>query len=354
MTDTRLASVRPRGPHRRPAGTDAVRRAQRSASVTPRTDLDHAVDLLATASSVVLLAHVNPDADALGSALALGLGLRRRGVQVWVSFSEPQAVPESLRELPGQHLVVAAGDLPVGPDLVVTLDVGSCDRLGVAASLLDTAATSLVVDHHASNTRFGRHHLVDTDAEATVVLVTRLLDALGIGIDRDIAANLYAGLATDTVAFRFASASAHLLAARLLDVGVRPAELMRPITDTHPFGWLAMLSTVLGRAVLDRAAAHGAGLVHLAIESADWAHLRQEELDPVIDILRTAKEAAVAAVAKQTGPGEWQVSLRSRDGIDVAAVAGLLGGGGHPRAAGFTHLGEPGVAFAALIEILGR
>ncbi len=332
-----------------------TRRAPRASA--QRSELSSAAELISSASSVVLLAHIGPDADALGSALALGLALSRTGSDVTVAFAEPAAVPESLRALPGQHLIKGVDQVPVHPDLVITMDVNSRERLGCLESLLDTATTSLVIDHHASNTRFGRHHLVDLSAESTTVLVVRILDQLTLPIDRDIAANIYAGLATDTVAFRFASASAHRLAARLLEAGVHPDELMRPITDLHPYGWLEMLSTVLGGAVLDRDAAGGRGLVSTIITQDSAAGMRTEELDSVIDILRTASEAQVAAVLKETSPGQWQVSLRSRPssagrssaaGVDVAAVAASLGGGGHVRAAGFGFAGRADEAVAAL------
>ena len=323
-----------------------------SSALEVSTDLAQACALIVQARSLVLLAHIGPDADALGSALALGLALEAAGRDVYVAFSEPATVPESLRGLPGQHLVTPAERVPVQPDLVITLDVNSRERLGVLGSLLDTASSSLVVDHHASNTRFGRHHLVEVGAESTSVMVAAVLDRLGLPIDRDIAANIYAGLATDTVGFRFASASAHRLAARLLDAGVNPDELMRPITDLHPFGWLDMLAKVLGGAVLDPTAANGRGLVSAVITAERAAGLRQEELDSVIDILRTAHQAEVAAVLKQTGPSQWQVSLRSRPGVDVARVAGQLGGGGHVRAAGFSFSGTAAAAVTALTAVL--
>jgi phosphoesterase RecJ-like protein len=219
-----------------------------------------------------------------------------------------------------------------------------------------------VIDHHASNTRFGQHHLVEIGVESTTVLVAAILDRLGMAIDRDIADNIYAGLATDTVGFRFASASAHRLSARLLDAGVNPDELMRPITDLHPFGWLDMLSQVLGSAVLDTAAADGRGLVSTVISREAASGMRQEELDSVIDILRTASQAQVAAVLKETGIDQWQVSLRSRpggqpggpavSGVDVAAVASELGGGGHVRAAGFGFSGTSQAVIAALTAAL--
>ena len=123
----------------------------------------------------------------------------------------------------------------------------------------------VVIDHHASNPGFGELNWIDPDAEAAVVLVAELIDELGEEITSDVAANLYAGLATDTANFRFATERAHQLAARLLETGIRPAEVLRPIVDTHPFRWLSMLATVMAGASLDRDAAGGAGLVTVPI-----------------------------------------------------------------------------------------
>jgi len=317
----------------------------------PTRELAEAAGLLAAAPSAVLLAHVNPDADALGSALALGLALQRRGTEVAVAFAEPDAVPQSLAALPGQHLIRPVAALPARPGLVVTLDVGAAGRLGALQALLPVADMVLVVDHHRTNTRFGTHHLIDPAAEATGVLVARLLEVLGEPIDADIAANLYAGLATDTVSFRHATGDTHRLAARLVDAGVRPGELLGPITDAHPFGWLAMLAAVLGRAVRMPQVA-GVGMVHTCVRLADAAGLRAEEVDSVIDIVRTTAGRGVTAVAKQTGPEGWQVSLRSGGSTDVAAVATALGGGGHSWAAGFSHRGDYASAIDRLRQTL--
>jgi len=353
VTDTRTIRGRTRGGRVRMSATKADS-GPASATGALADDLDVAAGLLVAARSVVLVAHVHPDADALGSALALGLGLARRGTDVQVSFAEPDAVPESLRHLPGMGLVVAPDNLSDGSDLFVSLDVGSRERLGSLVRVMDGCPLSLVIDHHASNARFGRYNLIDVGAEATAVLVARLLDRLGIPIDRDIAENLYAGLATDTGHFRHADAEVHRLAARLIDTGVRPVDVLHPITDSHPFGWLGMLSRVLDGAGLAPDVAGGAGLVWAIIDDQVRAGLRQEELDSVIDILRTAQEAEVAMVVKQTGADSWQVSLRSRSSVDVAAAAEALGGGGHVRSAGFSHQGPPLDAVRRLREVLDR
>lgn len=310
---------------------------------TDRRDLDNrelelraAAELVASANDVTLVAHVHPDADALGSALALGMALRQRGATVRVTFGEPAQTPQSLRALDVANLIVSPDQVPAQPELLVALDTASRGRLGFLADRVDTAGAVLVIDHHATNGRFGTHHLVDAGAEATAVLVLELLDALDVALDEPIARCLYAGLVTDTSCFRRADPGTHAIAARLLAAGVDPDATTRELLDTHPFGWLAMLGAVLGRARFEPASAQGLGLVHTTVRLADAAGLRSEEVESVVDLVRTVSEAEVAAVLKEVGPDRWTVSLRAKQRLDVSAAAAELGGGGHRLAAGFT------------------
>ncbi|KAA2258863.1 bifunctional oligoribonuclease/PAP phosphatase NrnA [Solihabitans fulvus] len=307
---------------------------------TSAADLRAAVALLGSATDVTLLAHVNPDADALGSALAVGLALHRRGARVRVSFGYPDEVPETLRGLDVAGLLVPAAEVPAAPPLLVAMDTGSLGRLGPlrdrVAATVAAGGEVLVVDHHVSNTRFGTTHLVDHTAEATAVLALRLLDELGEVVDEPIARCIYAGLVTDTRSFRHASPETHQIAARLLAAGVDAESTTRLLMDTHPFGWLGMLSSVLGRARLEPASARGLGLVHAVVRLADADGLRAEELESVVDVVRTTAEAEVAAVLKELSPQHWSVSLRAVGRLDVRAAAEALGGGGHTLAAGFT------------------
>lgn len=306
---------------------------------------------IAAAGSVLVLSHVNPDADTIGSAFALGLYLESRGIAVQVAFDAPDEIPASLTGLPGRHLLTRTPT--TGADLVVCVDVASRSRLGSLATLLDGTA-SVVIDHHATNPGFGELNWVDPQAEATVVMVAALLDELGAELSLPIATNLYAGLATDTVNFRFATPAGYRLAARLVEAGVDAAAVLRPITDTHPFGWLAMLGQVLSTATLDRSAAGGRGAVVVSIPLAAAAGLRREELDAVVDIVRTSAEAEVAVVTKQTDTNTWQVSLRSHGAVDVSVVAVASGGGGHPRAAGYTFVGTDDELRVQLLVELDR
>lgn len=305
-----------------------------------------AARVLADAADVTLLAHVQPDADSLGSALALGIVLRRRGAAVRVAFAAPDAMPVTLAPLDVLGLVVPAAEVPAAPDVVVACDAAEPGRLGALAEALAAARVSVMIDHHASNPGFGDVQVLDPTAEATVVLARRVLAALDAPLDVDVARCLYAGLVTDTVGFRTAGAAAHRLAAELVSAGVEPEALVRPLLHTHPFGWFAALARALDNCVLEPDAAGGRGLVHTALPAADVDRFRAAELDSVVDIVRTAAEAEVALVLKEIGDRRWSASLRSKGAVDVSRVAARLGGGGHPAAAGFTREGALGQVLA--------
>ncbi len=314
-----------------------------------RVDAAGAAKLLDSAGSVLVVGHVQPDADAVGAGLALGLTLARAGVPVQVSF--PDGPPESLRSLPGRELLVGPDAVHRNVDLVVVVDVPSVNRLGDLAGLLSNAEV-LVVDHHNSNTLFGTANYVDHQADSTTLLVAELLDAWGKDIDLDVARCIYAGLTIDTGSFRWASPRALRLAARLVEIGVDNAAMSRSLLDSHPFGWLPLLSRVLSTAQIKPVAAAGGGLVYVVVVHADWHAHRPEEVESIVDIVRTTEEAEVAAVFKEVAPQRWSVSMRSR-GYDVSNVATGFGGGGHTLAAGYSAAGPIDDVVAELTAALG-
>ena len=318
-------------------------------------DIRDAAALLASATDVTVLGHVRPDADALGSALALGRVLRQRGAKVRVSFGEPDEAPETLRWLDEDGLLTHPDDLPDTEALLVCVDTPVPKRLGRLAGRVELAGSVLVIDHHATNTFYGSCNVVDETAEASAILVFRILDAMGAELDEPIARGIYAGIVTDTSGFRRASPETHRMAARLLEAGVDPEAVVRRIVDERPFTWLPMLSSVLSEAVLEPDAAQGKGFVHAVVRVDAARTVRAEEVESVIDVVRSVREAAVAAVLKQdlTNPAQWQISLRSI-GIDVSAVAAEFGGGGHRQAAGCTIAGPAEEVLAGLREALER
>jgi phosphoesterase RecJ-like protein len=320
-----------------------------------RVDAAGAVELLAGAGTLAVICHVHPDADTIGAGLALAMVLRRCGKAVQVSFARPACpaeLPQSLRSLPGGELLVSPETISHEVDLVVTVDVSSADRLGALQELAAAGSELLVIDHHVSNQLFGTANYVDPSADSTTMMVADLIDAWGEPIDEDVAHCLYAGLVTDTGSFRWASARAYRLAARLVGVGVDNATITRSVMDTHPFGWLTMLSRVLADAQLLPDAAHGRGLVYAVVDHAECSAARPEEVESIVDIVRTTEQAEVAAVFKEVEPGCWAVSMRAKSAVDLSAVAVSFGGGGHRLAAGYSVTGGADDVVAALVTAL--
>jgi phosphoesterase RecJ-like protein len=330
----------------------AIDKTTDAPEVGDRVDARGAAELLSAAQIVTIVCHVYPDADTVGAGLALALVLEQAGKSVEVSFAAPADLPESLRTLPGGHLLVGPDAMRRDADLVVTVDIPSINRLGTLQKLAEPGREVLVIDHHASNQLFGSANYVDASADSTTLLVAELLDAWDKPIDREVAHCLYAGLTTDTGSFRWASARAHRLAARLVELGVDNASISRALLDTHPFAWLPMLSRVLGSARLLPEAADGRGLVYAVVGHQEWASARPEEVESIVDIVRTTEQAEVAAVLKEIEPSHWSVSMRAKS-YDLTPVASAFGGGGHRFAAGYSATGSADDVVAALRSALG-
>jgi bifunctional oligoribonuclease and PAP phosphatase NrnA len=312
-----------------------------------------AVRDLPRTATVLLVCHVNPDGDALGSMLGFGMGLRQLGFsRVVATFPEPFEIAPVFTFLPGQELLVPPAAAPERPDLGLSFDAASVNRLGELEPALAAAPEWIVLDHHASNPGFGGVRLIDPTAAATSVVAARLLDALGVTFDQGIATGLYTALTTDTGSFRHdqTTEEVHLLAARLVRAGARPADVALRVFDSRPFAALGLLAAVLARAELDPKAARGVGLVTAYATRADLeaVGLGPQILESFVDVLRTTEDADVACLLKPVAEGRWSVSLRSRGATDVGSAAVALGGGGHRLAAGFTAHGTADEVLAAV------
>lgn len=295
-------------------------------------------EVLRSATTVSIISHIRPDADTIGSALALGLALRDRGVAVAVSFSGPELLPDSLRLLPGVDLIV--DDAALCPaSVTVAVDAATVERLGDLGPVFTASGTTVCIDHHISNNGFADADLIDPMSDCTAVLVLEVLDALGVELTPDIATCLFAGLVTDTGSFKWARPASFVVAGRLTAAGVDAAKWSRILLDSHPFDWFAMVSAVLETARLLPAACHGHGLVIAVVDAEQMAGMDWEDGESVVDIVRTAREADVTAVLKESSAGIWNVSLRSKSAVDLVPIAQRLGGGGHTRAAGYSDIG---------------
>ena len=296
-----------------------------------------AAEALSAATSVALACHVNPDADALGSMLGLSNHLRAMGKETVCSFpNHPFELPRWASLLPGTEALVPPSAFPEGPPVMVTCDVASLDRLASLGGAAVRAKTLIWIDHHVTNDGLGTIPIVDPSASSTCELVWRLVKELGGEIQIETAMCLYAGLVTDTGRFQYEAVKPDTLrlAAELREFPFEHTRLVQALYEDNGVAYLGLLGIALGRVRVEP----GADLVWTYLTRADLeaADVLPGETDDLIDVVRTAREADVAAVIKQQRDGQFKVSLRSRGGHDVAAAASRFGGGGHRLASGYT------------------
>jgi bifunctional oligoribonuclease and PAP phosphatase NrnA len=310
------------------------------------TALREAARVIAAADALAITCHVSPDGDALGSALGLAHAARRAGKEAVVSFGSPFVVPDSMRFLDTGPLV-APDEFPAEPECMVVFDAGSPDRLAELGSPAKAAKALIVVDHHVTNSGFGDIQVIDPDAAASAQLTAYLIDELGWEIDPKVATCLLTGIVTDTGRFQYSSTTGEVLrlAGRLVDAGAVPEQIGQNVYEAVSFGYLAVSAAVLGRAVLEE----DLGLVWSRLDDDDleFAGIRYDEAEALIDDLRIAREAGVAVLLKQVERG-WKVSLRSRGDVDVGSIAAAHGGGGHHNASGFTSEDDPDTIMASI------
>jgi phosphoesterase RecJ-like protein len=317
----------------------------------PADELDAAVAAIEQASSVALACHVNPDGDALGSMLALHHLCLSAGKASVASWPEPFVVAPHYTFLPGLALCTPPAGFPTAPEVMVTFDCGSLDRLGDLAHAAKSAGQLIVLDHHVTNDRYGSINVIDPAAAATAVVVRTLAERLGWPLTHDTAVCLYTGLVTDTGRFQYTNTTPEVfaLAQELSAFELPIADLTRQLFESHRFTYLQLVATCLARAELDTGRRFVA--TWITLDDLDRFGVSIDEAEGLIDLVRRASEADVSCVLKETTEGV-RVSLRSVSSIDVGAIAQGFGGGGHRFAAGFTRPGSVADVLAAVKGVL--
>ncbi|MGI8517334.1 MAG: DHH family phosphoesterase [Acidimicrobiia bacterium] len=315
-------------------------------------DLAPAVAALKAAERIAMACHIGPDGDALGSMLALALAAQTEGKEVQPSYGPPFEPAPAYRFLPTE-LLVPPGEVDPEPDLMVTFDCGTPDRLGDLATNAKAAKRLIVVDHHVAGSEvFGDLNLIDAAASSTAELTFHLLRAAEWKIDQRVATCLLTGIVTDTGRFQYSNTSPETLrvAAQLVELGASPVTIGQHVYEEEAFGFLGAAGAVMQRAVL----VPERNLVWSVLFQADLTAnaLTLTDTDSLIDLVRLPIEAGAALLLKEHGPGLFKGSLRSRGLIDVGSVAAALGGGGHHNAAGFTFNGTAEDAVAAVVDLL--
>lgn len=308
-------------------------------------------ELVRAGRSFLLLAHLYPDGDVLGSQLGLGLALRAAGRQVTFACHHP--VPDPFPFLPGAGEVQQWKEGRGGYDVVVTLDCPDPSRVGGLLEGCQGPGTRVLnIDHHRDNRRYGDVNWVQPEAAATGEMVYDLIEAMGLPLSPEVAVNLYTAIVADTGSFRYSNTTPKTfrIAARLLEAGADPARVAIQIYETRHLAGLHLLGRILQQVEIN-AAGTIAWMVIDRTQTASPDLLEAEDFITYPRSLRTVKAAVLFRELPEGVPMAppvpaapmVKVSLRAKGEVDVARIAARFGGGGHPNAAGVilrTHLAE--------------
>jgi len=284
----------------------------------------------------LVVSHIDPDGDAIGTQLAFGAYLRRLGKPV--VMARESAIPRKYLFLPDIKRIIPVdrADASAGFDVAVVLECPARERLGSAARLLGGETTIINIDHHPDNSLSAGVSWLDVTASSVGELAFEYLSAVGFEMDGDVATQLYTAILTDTGRFRFESTTPRALsvAGELVRAGADP----RSICDRLYYDVDAAVMNLTGR-VLSSVEYYDDG--RLCIMPLTRAMLSESGADPantegLVDYSLFTRGVQAGALLREVAPDVTKVSLRSRDGFDIAAVATRLGGGGHRNAAGCT------------------
>ena len=291
-------------------------------------------EVLRSRQSFVLLSHVRPDGDAIGSQLALGFSLLAMGKSV--RLINEDGLPENLAFLAGSERIEMPPTDPVDAEVAIALDTATKPRLGSAALLASSKADLwLNIDHHISNPKYGDLNLIDATSPATGQILYELIVSQGLPLPAETRDALYVAVSTDTGSFQYPSTTARTyeLAADLIRRGLDVGTINSKTYDELPFRRLELM-----RAMLDTLERTPDGIVawwELRDQTRKDLALRPEDSEGLIDVIRAIRGVQVAVFFEELEDGSTRVSMRSKDRrLDVCKIAAQFDGGGHALAAG--------------------
>jgi phosphoesterase RecJ-like protein len=317
-------------------------------------ELVEAAALVRRARRVVIMAHVNPDADAIGAILGLALGLRALGKDVVAALSDP--VPDYARFLTGTESIVSTLSSAIF-DLLICADSADIARIGDLYSSygeLFASTPILNIDHHRTNPLYGAVNFVVPEASSSSELCFQLLGELGAPIDADVANALLFGVVGDTGSFRNGATTPGSLhvAGELVRLGGDAQQISFQLFEAKRFVAARLWGRVVSTISLD--AERGIVVAYQSQAMLEEEGVGMDETEGIAEYLRGIIEAEVVMLLKETEEGEVRVSMRSRPAVDVSIIASALNGGGHRQAAGCTVHGPLDAAKRLLIETYDR
>ena len=296
----------------------------------------------------IVASHINPEGDALGSSIALGLALKRLGKEVHVFNTD--GVPYLYRFLPSRETVVNSLDGVKTDDYcLVLVDCNEADRAGLEKHRF---RFTIVVDHHLTKKDFGDIKWIEPESAATGLMIYHIIKSLGIEITKGIAENLYTALSIDTGTFRYDNTTSEVLrvAAELIDCGADPAMVAIRLYESWTFKRFRLLLAMLNTLEIKRVKTINVALTYITTDMFKQTGTTQADTENFSNFPRMIDDIEVSVMFRQTDDGAWKASMRGKGAVNLATVAASMGGGGHRNAAGFKAEGSLDLIIKRLLK----
>lgn len=297
--------------------------------------LDNIKEEILNSQNIVILTHEVPDGDAIGSSLAMYMGLKQIGKDVDVVIPK---YSKTYTFLPSANEIKTEGRME-NYDLAIALDCGDIKRLNGFANYFENAKSKVVIDHHGTNTMFGDLNYVNPDAPACAQILIVMFEYFGFEITKDIATCIITGIITDTGGFAYSGVTAETFefAASLLKRGVNVSDVYKRVLQTTTKPCFELTRIALNR--LEFLENGKISFTYITEEDMQKANAETGDHEGIVTIGRNIEGVEVSVFARQIDEG-WRLSLRSNDYVNVSDVCIMFGGGGHPKAAGATLTGS--------------
>lgn len=302
----------------------------------------------------VILSHIRPDGDAIGSTIALGSTLEAMGKEV--TYINEDGVPDSLAFLPDSDKIASPSDEVLDVEVAIAVDCANKPRLGEnALKMAGNAKLWINIDHHKSNPGYGDLNYIDSTSPATGQILYQMITEHGLQLTDEARDSIYVAVSTDTGSFQYSgtTAATYEMAADLVRRGVDTGKINELTYDSFPYRRVALTRELLNTLELSEGGA-----------IADWQllksvkhelNLKPDDSEDLIDIIRSIQGVNVALFFEELMDDSIRVSIRSKVGsVDACEIAQVFGGGGHTKAAGIRMGGTIAEARIAVINEVAK
>lgn len=292
-------------------------------------------ETIENAKDIVILSHVNPDGDTLGSMCALYQSIK-------VNFNKDAdmvyngIIPEIYHFMPFLEKAKTPEQINNKVyDLAIAIDIAAKDRMGNSTQIFENAQIKMNIDHHKTNINFGDINFVNGDACSAGEVLFDILQNESLSIDERSAICLYVALLTDTGGFRYENTSANTLqkAAKLIELGAKPAEIAKYCYESKPRNMVRLHAHCMINAKFENE--NKIAYVLISNKDMDKFNAKNDYTEGIVEELRRMNTTEISFVLKEVDENTTKASLRSKN-IDVSEIASVFGGGGHTFAAGCT------------------